>query len=290
MINELKTFFNNLKTVRKLINENVGDTDVIDAINNREYIYIYYGGDDSNKKGYRTIRPFVLGTHKSSGNKVLRAWQDRGRSHDFDNKPTRPDSLEHDYWIDNEGIKPGWRLFRLDKIEKVYPTGRRFLKKNGEVMIPPKYNENDTDMSSVVVSISPKTTDRVVKTSDDEDKTKMIGHKVDKSDFDKQSSKFKQFYDVGSRKRDATSRDVENLYNIVKNVWKKSPNNYFIAIDDKDNFQLINIRNKDKFPEDAIVGDLTTMYSTMVEPKKGIKSDEKKFFNDIRNDIRKKSE
>lgn len=286
MINELQTFFRNINITRKLINENAGDGDIVDAINNREYIYIYYGGDSSNKRGYRTIRPFVLGTHRKSGNKVLRAWQDRGKSHDFDDKPTRPDSYEHDYWSDGEGIKPGWRLFRMDRIEKVYPTGRRFLKKNGEVMIPPKYNENDSDMSSIMVSISPKTSDRIIKTTDDD--SKMIGHKVDKSDFDAQTSRFKQFYNVGSKKRDATSRDIENLYNIVKNVWKKSPNKYFIAIDDKDNFHLIDIKNKDRFPEDAIVGDLSKMYSIMVEPKKSIKRDEKNFFNNVRDDLRKK--
>ena len=118
---EIKNLFENIKIFKQLLTEGAADNDIIKYIQNHEYIYIYYAGDDNNKMGYRTIRPYVLGVSKS-GNKVVRAWQDNKRnSYSFMNKPTRHDSQEHDYWLDDDGsTKPGWRMFRLDKISKIY--------------------------------------------------------------------------------------------------------------------------------------------------------------------------
>ena len=72
ILNEIKIFFSNIKNLRHLLNEGVGENDIVDAIQKHEYIYIYYAGDNTIERGYRTIRPFVLGT-STAGNKVLRA-------------------------------------------------------------------------------------------------------------------------------------------------------------------------------------------------------------------------
>ena len=82
---ENKILREGIRLFRTLLNEGVGEQPIIDAIQKHEYLYIYYTGDDSNKMGYRTIRPYVLGTSKA-GNLVLRAWQDNPKnSSDFEN-------------------------------------------------------------------------------------------------------------------------------------------------------------------------------------------------------------
>lgn len=279
MVGEIKKIFENIFKMRQILKESVSEEPIINAINNHEYIYIYYGGDSGTKRGYRTIRPFLLGTHKSSGNKVLRAWQDRGRSHSYDNKPTRKDSLEHDYWYDDGTEKPGWRLFRIDRIEQVYPIGRKFVK-NGEVMIPPKYNENDKDVNPEHW-VSKSTPDKITQASTDPDKPNIDGQKQSKSDFDRQTDKFKSFVNYSNRARDITKSDVEKIYNYVKRVYKKSPNMYVVIVDDDGEFKVRRVDRKYKIPEDRIVGDLTTLYSSMVEPDKPIQAQEKNFFKDF---------
>lgn len=279
MLNEIKSLYNNIKNMKRVLNEAVSEEPIIDAINNHEYIYIYYAGDGKNKRGYRTIRPFLLGTHKKSGNKVLRAWQDRGRSVSYDTKPTREDSLEHDYWVDDEGSKPGWRLFRIDKIEKIYPIGKRFVR-NGEVMIPPKYNENDKDVNPEHW-VSKETPDKLNRVSTDPEKPNIEGQKQSKSDFDKQTSNFKNFADFSSRKKDITKNEVTKMYNYVKNVYKKSPNNFIVIVDDNGAFAVRDVKNKYKIPEDRIVGTLTTLYSSLVEPSSRTKTQEKNFFDGL---------
>lgn len=278
MVNEVKKIFENIKFMRRFLNESASVEPIIDAINNHEYIYIYYGGDAKTRKGYRTIRPFLLGTHKSSGNRVLRAWQDRGRSDSFDKRPTRIDSFEHDYWFDDGVEKPGWRLFRIDKIEKIYPIGRKFVK-NGEVMIPPKYNENDKEVNGEHW-VSKETPRKINRVSADPDIPNIDGQKQDKSEFDKQSEKFKSFINYSNRSREITKSDVSKIYNYVKKVYKKSPNMYVVVVDDNGQFVVRNIKTKYKIPEDRIVGDLTTLYSSLVEPDKPIQKQEKKFFGD----------
>ncbi len=58
-------------------------------------------------RGIRQIEPVCLGTSKA-GNKILRAWDEEGSSHTA---------------YTGEQPLPGWRLFRLDKILSLKPTG-----------------------------------------------------------------------------------------------------------------------------------------------------------------------
>lgn len=72
-----------------------------------------------------------LGVSKS-GNKVLRAWDEEGASHTG---------------YKGEQPLPGWRLFRLDKILSLKPTGENFVQKR------PNYNVNgDKSMVSVIIN------------------------------------------------------------------------------------------------------------------------------------------
>jgi len=274
MLTEVKILFNNIKTFRHLLTESVNDNDIVGYIQNHEYVYIYYAGDRTNKKGYRTIRPYVLGTSKA-GNKVLRAWQDNPKnSYHFDNRPTRRDSQNHDYWIDEEGMKPGWRMFRLDKIEKIFPTGKKFNDSNGLVMIPAGYHEGgDKDMSSITAYVSTKNQ------PDFEYKYDKEFHGDEKTKNDLTKEKWDSIRRGNKAKRKITANDVVKLRDIASNVYKKSRGSFLVVIDDKNNFQLIPAGDKDKknIPDAAIIGTLSYLYDSLVKNNTPVND---KFFRD----------
>jgi hypothetical protein len=268
MFKEVKILIENIKKFRNLLTEGVDQNDIVDYINNHEYIYIYYAGDETNKRGYRTIRPYVLGTSKVNGNLLLRAWQDRGKSETFGNRPTRPDSEEHDYWMTENGQVPGWRMFRVDKIEKVYPTGKRFVKTDGTVMIPPKYKEgSDKNMASIIAYVSSK-------------KEPVEPEGVPTTTGVTKVSKWANFTHGNKNNRTITARDVTNLSNIASRVYKKSKGSFLVAINNNNDFEIIDVRDKDKVPKEAIVGSLPHLLDTLVK-----KEAPDKFFNDTKNKL-----
>jgi hypothetical protein len=285
---ENKILRENIKTFRNLLTEGVNDAGIIDAIQNHEYLYIYYTGDDGNKMGYRTIRPYVLGVSKA-GNDVLRAWQDNPKnSADFENRPTRTDSYQHDYWTDEKGAKPGWRMFRVDKISKVYPTGRKFHNENGLVMIPAGYHEGgDADMTSIKASVSTKKEPDFDYKYDKE----FQGQEIPRGDLRKQ--KWDSIRRGNTAKRKITADDVVKLRDIASNVYKKNRGRLLVAIDNKNNFQLIDVKDKERerIPDTAIVGSLPNLYDTLV---KGTAPVDDKFFkntlNKTQSDLGKKVE
>lgn len=250
MFNEAKIFFENIKNFRHLLTEGVSDKTFVNAINNHEYLYIYYAGDDTIEKGYRTVRPFVLGL-TTAGNLAVRAWQDKGKSDSLRaDAPRRRQN--HEIHTDTDGkSKAGWRLFLIDNITSAYPTGKKFEDNNGNVMIPPLYNQNDKQMSSIVASISANP-------------EKEIQASGETSAFKTQTSKLQSFYNANINNRKINKIDVENLVNIAKRVMKKPINNFFVAIDDKNNFVLKDVKTKNTFPRNAIVGDLTSLYNQHV--------------------------
>ena len=118
-------------TVKSLILEIASVDSIVNAIKNKDKIVIYYDGDEPGGRGIRQIEPVCLGVSKA-GNKVLRAWDSEGASHTG---------------YKGEQPLPGWRIFRLDKILSIKPTG--------EVYNTPKpgYNFNgDKSMVSVIIN------------------------------------------------------------------------------------------------------------------------------------------
>lgn len=272
MTKETKILRENIKNFRHLITEGVSETDIAKYINNHEYVYIYYGGDDGAAKGSRTIRPYVLGTSKA-GHKVLRAWQDRGSSFSFANKPTRSDSFHHDYWSDDEGSKPGWRMFRVDKISKLYPIGKKFNDENGLVLIPAGYHEgNDDDMVSIDAYVSTKTEPDFEYKYDKEFRGDV------KSRTDQLKAKWDSIRRGNKNTRKITADDVVKLRDIASRVFKKKHGSLIVTIDDRNNFQLVSLVDKDKqnIPDSAIVGSLPQLYDSLVNVSK--KPDDDAFF------------
>jgi len=280
MENELKILIENIKNFRQLITEGVGASTIVDAINNHEWIYLYYNADNEegkNASGYRTVRPYVLGKN-ADGNLMLRAWQDNPKnSWHFQNKATRDDSLYHDYWTDQEGSKPGWRMFRVDKISKIYPIGKKFNDSNGLPMIPAGYHEGgDDDMTNIIAYVSTKKQPDFDYKYDKEQKIDV----VPKADRDK------EYWDSIRRgnknSKQITANDVIKLRDIASRVSKKSQGSYLVTINDKGDFQLINVKDKEKHdvPDTAIVGSLPYLIDSLV--KKNTQPD-KKFYDDVRN-------
>lgn len=95
----LESAFNSLLT------ETAQKSQIIDAIDKRNEMKIYYTGDGIITKGWRVIRPFVFGI-SVMGNPVVRAFQVSGPS----------DSKE----------LPMWRMFRVDRMDSFLPTGKKF--------------------------------------------------------------------------------------------------------------------------------------------------------------------
>lgn len=117
--------------LKGLICEIASVDSVVNAIKNRQKVIVYYDGDEPGGRGIREIEPVCLGTSKS-GNKVLRAWDNEGASHTA---------------YKGEQPLPGWRLFRLDKILSLKPTGEVYNTPR------PGYNFNgDKSMVSVIIN------------------------------------------------------------------------------------------------------------------------------------------
>ena len=129
---DVKTQIRKLKSLNEFVSRNT----VADAIQNKDVVFIYYSGDETINRGYRTIEPFVLGV-STAGNVVQRAWQQAGAT-DTGNAPQRP----------NDEI-PGWRLFRLDGITSMNKTLRKF---DGN---RPKYNPKDKQMTQIIMAVQP---------------------------------------------------------------------------------------------------------------------------------------
>lgn len=116
------------------INENFNDTMVKlqDAITNKFVINFYYKGERKGTvdDGYRYVEPYTLGVNKH-GNTVLRGWLIKGISRSGKIDPS---------------LVPGWRLFRVDRIEIVSPTLQTFTSSR------PGYNSEDKGMTEITFS------------------------------------------------------------------------------------------------------------------------------------------
>jgi len=118
-------------TVKSLILEIASIDSIVSAIKNKDKVIIYYDGDEPGGRGLRDIEPVCFGYSKA-GNPVLRAWDIEGASHTG---------------YKGEQPLPGWRLFRVDKIQSFKPSGEKFTTPK------PGYNVNgDKSMTKVIIN------------------------------------------------------------------------------------------------------------------------------------------
>lgn len=118
------------------LNESVNRNTIMDAVNNKSVVTIYYDGDHIINKGYRDIEPFCYGRSKW-GHDSIRAWQTEGVSDTPQGK------------VGDELTKiPGWRMFRVDRIKSFEISDEVFT------VSRPKFNPKDSDMTTIYVAAS----------------------------------------------------------------------------------------------------------------------------------------
>jgi hypothetical protein len=181
-VNDLKSQIRQMKS----LNEFVSRSTVADAIQNKDVVYIYYNGDETINRGYRTIEPFVLGV-STAGNIVVRAWQQAGAT-DTGNAPQRP----------NDEI-PGWRLFRLDGITSMNKTLRKFEGNR------PKYNPQDKQMTQIIMAVQPAG-QQLPQSGDTKQPDTYQGMTKDKNWFQNQFDKFKNSFFGKKQQPDQTGK------------------------------------------------------------------------------------
>jgi predicted DNA-binding transcriptional regulator YafY len=116
---------------KNLILEVASIESVINSIRNKNRVIIYYDGEEPGGRGLREIEPVCFGYSKK-GNPVLRAWDLEGASH---------------RGFKGEKPLPSWRLFRLDRIMSLTPTGNNFDTPR------PNYNPTgDKSMNRVIIN------------------------------------------------------------------------------------------------------------------------------------------
>lgn len=260
MLNEVKILFDNIRSFRKrMLNESVGDTSVVDAINKRKIIYIYYRGDETVNEGARTIRPMVFGV-SSAGNKVLRAWQEAGASDSAPKGNKYPDAKGR--------MKPGWRLFKTENITSFLPTGKYFSANDDK--IANGYNPDDSQMTGgIIASVKPSFGNQTVSVTGLASPTepnveKNMIQTPPRSAFSTQAEKFKYFSDAAKKTRDATKEEIETLYDIGKRLRKKAPSKMLVVQNEDGDMVLKDINIQDKLPPDSIVGNLYDLYKKYV--------------------------
>jgi predicted DNA-binding transcriptional regulator YafY len=120
-----------VETFKGLLVEIASKESIVNAIKKRQVCVIYYKGDEPGGNGLRTIEPVCFGVSKA-GNPVLRAWDFEGASHRA--------------YIGKKPL-PSWRMFRVDKITMLKPTGETFNE------VRPGYNPNgDKSMTQVIIN------------------------------------------------------------------------------------------------------------------------------------------
>lgn len=275
MLNEAKIFFENLTHFRQLLNESVGESSIVDAINKHKYVHIYYAGDDTIMKGYRTIMPMVLGHSKSKkaqregGYLLLRAWQEAGST----------DSRKV-YYNQKGKAKPGWRLFRVDRITSFLPTGQVFSTAKDKFPDVESYNPKDSQMRGIIAA---------VQIDSGEPQTNVFGNTTAQklpepsSAFAGQKSKFQKFSNVAKRQRDITADEVEHLWGMVNQMRSRgSRNKYWVVSTDNGDMVLKTESQLQNINPDSIVGNLRDLYVKLVQPSQ--KQTDNSFFKNAESD------
>lgn len=189
------------ESLKGLICEIASVDSVVNAVKNKQKVVIYYDGDEPGGRGLREIEPVCLGVSKA-GNKVLRAWDDEGASHTA---------------YKGEQPLPGWRLFRLDKILSLKPTGENFTQ------MRPNFNPNgDKSMVSIIaISNFGQNQQPQPQSTQPQSESKNYANEV----FDKLKTKVR---DVNGKKLVSTidfKLAIDELYKLKEKEWIESQRN-----------------------------------------------------------------
>jgi hypothetical protein len=114
---------------KQLISEGVPPSQIYNAIDNNYIIKFYYNSEDPRKKGWREGVIGAYGSSISTGNQLLRIYQDKG--------------------VTSTSI-PKWKTFRVDKITNLNVTKTWFFFNKKYKTAPELFNPSgDKSMSQV---------------------------------------------------------------------------------------------------------------------------------------------
>lgn len=250
MLNENHLIKDNIKSLR-LLTESVDQKSIVDAIEGGDIMYIYYQGDDTTNRGYRTIEPYTLGTHKTTGNLLLRAWQQAGAS---DTKHSRPDK-----WNVGGMDKGGWRLFNVGGISSFMPVSGNNGKFNDKVTPRPNYNPNDSELN-IIATYSTTGIDKTnVKGGDSIDDPNFKSK--ESSAFDNQVAALKDF---GIDSNDFQyKKNLTDLFGRVKFSRKQNPENYIVTIKPDGQLEYKTKNWEERLDPQNVVGNLATLFKNI---------------------------
>jgi len=204
--NDLKRHVKNFRSEPNLLKEWVSRDTVADAIKNKDVVFIYYAGDDTVNKGYRTIEPYVLGRTKA-GNLAVRAWQQAGATDRGQNPSRKNDEI------------PGWRLFRLDGITSMVKTLRKF-EADPEYLRThrPHYNPKDSQMGEIILAVEPMEKGQTTMSGDTSITKPDVKITQPTGFFKNQADKFRNFFRKPS---DFSSSWIESQKRLFKELIKR---------------------------------------------------------------------
>jgi hypothetical protein len=237
-MNERNLLYDNIRKLRSFLKEYVDRNDIVDAVENHDVIYIYYAGDNTVNRGYRTIEPFTIGVHGTSGNVVVRAWQQAGATDSRDKEPD-PASAGKDF---------GWRLFRLDGITTLFKTQKKFKTR-------PEYRPNDKHMSTILAAAS--------FTDEPESSVDGVGDITEPTSvFNVQADRMKIPYSISEPNADEDTF-INSRYQIYKFYRKENPSSYIVVRTDDNKLQVTKATNRPKYQPNQILGRLDQLYNQL---------------------------
>ena len=269
------------------LNEWVDRNLIKDAIENRRIIQIFYKGDDTQKAGYRTIEPYLLGItngENKGGNLAVRAWQQAG---DTDSGSgivsNRWSARKTNLWRDN---MPGWRLFRLDGIKQAIPLSKKFAEKDN---FRKGYNPNDVQMKSIVVRVNYGDDAPYDEFGTDSIDDPTVTVSKNAPDFNTQEKAWKKFYQEPETEQDKIKERIKQFATVIRKKRKESLNNYALIKDNELNdYKVVSQRAannnyRGKYPPKDVVGNMDQLYREYVIANKAIDTS---LFNIARNQVK----
>ncbi len=127
---------------RALLHEAVQASRITTSMKKRIVNKIFYAGDNTEQKGWRSIEIFAYGRNRS-GNDIIRAWQREGVT-----------DTPNGNGVDPLRNKPGWRVFRVDGITSFQNSIQTFTA-DAATCQARKYNPHDSDMATIYYSVEP---------------------------------------------------------------------------------------------------------------------------------------
>ena len=267
MLNENHLIKDNIKNFR-LLTESVDQKSIIDAIEGKDIMYIYYQGDDTTNRGYRTIEPYALGSHKTSGNMLLRAWQQAGAS---DTKRTRPDK-----WNSGGLNKGGWRLFNVEGISSFMPTNKKFKKD----VKTEKFNPNDSALNVIAAYSDEEIPQNDMKGQDSIEEPNFQSREG--SAFDNQAAGLKSF---GQDSNDFQyKKNLTDIFGRVKFSRKQNPANYIVTVNQNGQLEYKTKNWEERLDPQSVVGNLDDLFKDVAglqDTKRVSQGAFEKFQNDL---------